>query len=528
MEKKPFRIIAAVLDTKNLVMYMPDGTTIVLSQGDPRIQTILEQAIPQITKQGYADVFIEAPENVYKMFEDNSSGVVRFFRVAKEKLKSFFGLHQEFCTPSYPALPTKVEGEESAEQKPSKDEMLQAVVQDIIAQAIPVKDPNFTEEGLHKQGNIAEEDGQTVKELSKLADETVVAVVDNKAIIPGMELIRTQFERASKLGSTVGVENFLKRLGAVIHDRQHSVEDLLRFMERADMPIAEDGSILVYKVLLRKDKVYVDFHTKKVEQFVGAYVCMDKSLVDHNRRNECSNGLHIARRGYISQFSGDVCTLCKLDPEDVIAVPAYDANKMRVCGYHIIAELTQEQHALLNGNKPITEDPDGKILLAKAMAGDHIGRTHRVEITEQKDGGVITTPLGIHPIVDKTEAIKEIIPQEALNNPAENQSAPPVDPREIAKKAEEEAQKASEQPKAPVVVPTLESASEGSSKERMHKLWAIGLDVPGIATKILEIKKKAKKSWQVLGFNEEQVKHIMKHASGLVDDTPETKKVDFS
>ena len=367
-----------------------------------------------------------------------------------------------------------------------------------------------------------------MKKLSKLADETVVAVVDNKAIIPGMELIRTQFERASKLGSTVGVENFLKRLGAVIHDRQHSVEDLLRFMERADMPIAEDGSILVYKVLRKKDKVYVDYHTKKVEQFVGAYVCMDKSLVDHNRRNECSNGLHIARRGYISQFSGDVCTLCKLDPEDVIAVPTYDANKMRVCGYHIIAELTQEQHALLNRNKPITEDPDGKILLAKAMAGDHIGRTHRVEITQQKGGGVITTPLGIHPIMDKTEAIKEVIPQEALSNPAENQAAPPVDPREIVKKAEEEAQKAPEQPKAPVVVPTLESASEGSSKERMHKLWAIGVDAPGVATKILEIKKKAKKSWQVLGFSEEQVKQIMKHASGLVDDTSETKKVDFS
>jgi hypothetical protein len=46
-------------------------------------------------------------------------------------------------------------------------------------------------------------------------------------------------------------------------------------------------------------------------------------------------------------------------PEDVVAVPQYDSNKMRVCGHHILYELNDEDFQALRSNQPI-KTSDGK------------------------------------------------------------------------------------------------------------------------------------------------------------------------
>jgi hypothetical protein len=312
-----------------------------------------------------------------------------------------------------------------------------SVVDEIMAHAVPVTDSEFHEDGIDKQGNVVEENGFTDNQRhTPETEDTIIAVV-NGQIIPGVELIKTQFSRAAKLGSTTGVENFLKRIAAVIDKRSHSVEDLIKFMERGDMPIADDGSILIYKLLNRTSEgKYVDCHSGKVVQFVGAYVCMDEKLVDRNRNNECSNGLHVARRGYLRSFFGNVCVMAKLDPEDVIAVPTYDANKVRVCGYHIIAELTDAQRSRVMENQPLTHNEAGRVLIAKALAGDHIRRTHEVRITEQKGGGLQTKKL------DKSEAPAPVATPdapkevEALQNARAETGDTPVIPLDVVKTTE--------------------------------------------------------------------------------------------
>lgn len=419
------RIAAAILNTQHLKLYKPDGEVITLNQGDSRIRPILDQAVPQINRQGYADVSLEelVPMNSYTEFEEKSNGVVKFFRVAKSKLVGLFKSKEEAPLPEALEVGT-------IPQQQSQDAQSKAVVEEILKHAVPASAPTFSETSVAKQANVVEASGDTPgAHTSDNAPDTIIAVVDNK-IVPGVEKIKSQFGRAAKLGSTKGMENFLKRLSSVIHDRKHSVDDLLKFLERGDLPIAEDGSILIYKVLRKKDGHYVDCHTKKVPQKVGSYVCMDESLVDHNRNNECSNGLHVARRGYIKSFSGDVCTLAKLAPEDVIAVPTYDANKMRVCGYHIIFELTPEMYQLVRANKPISDCEAGKVLLGKAMAGDHIGIIEDVRITQQMGGGVKVTP--------RTDAPKQppvaqvnVVPVEALANPEKEAEAPKVDPKAV-------------------------------------------------------------------------------------------------
>jgi hypothetical protein len=572
MEDNKIRIIAAIVDTMQLTMYKENGTTITIPQGDPRLRTILEVATPQLVEYGYADIAEDtlAAKNDYLEFEQKSNGVVRLFRVAKEKLSSLFalGIAEEvvdIVPPTTIGNLATVNRLVEHNQPSTRLEKVQHAVDEILAHAIPVSSPEFTEHGIAQQNVIVDDNGVTPNAHPNMSErDTVIAVVGDK-IIPGVELIKTQFTRAAKLGSTIGVENFLKRLGAVIHERKHSIEDLLKFLERADLPIADDGSILIYKLLRRQDKQYVDCHTMKVNQWVGAYVHMDIRLVDHDRRNECSNGLHVARRGYLSSFSGDVCVLAKLAPEDVIAVPLYDANKMRVCGYHIIKELSPEQFQLVKSNRPITEDPDGKILLAEAIAGHHIGRTHSVKITEQRGGGVETTVL--QQTKEEREKV-EIKPVDALENADKESKDIPVDVKALSQqvgqmsradkakklyqdyldkdaanrpsalealKAFKKASKVSwdklgipdpdsvpapskSAPKKPRPVkdetPKLIQEieiSEGSARERIQKLMQLELNKQ-VAQSILNVKRQAKKSWEVLGVDAAMASEVVRIA----------------
>lgn len=236
--------------------------------------------------------------------------------------------------------------------------------------------------------------------------ETTVAVV-NGVEIPGVEKLEKQLEYAAFQNSK-GLEKFLERLSKVIDKRKHSVQELLNFMERGDLPIADDGSIVAYKILKYRDKatdLFHDCHSKNVPQRVGSRVSMAEKMVDDSRRVECSTGLHVARRGYIRGFGGDLVTLIKVAPEDVIAVPYNEPDKMRAAAYHIVAKLPQEAYSLLIGNTPMTSHAPSAQILANVIAGDHIGVIEEVAI-----GGPKGTDLTITP---KVEIVGDSLPKVA-------------------------------------------------------------------------------------------------------------------
>lgn len=492
MQSITLRIVAAIVDTSKLTLYKEDGNTIEIPQGDARVRQILDVATPLLVKQGYADITLGHVDNPYAKFE-RTSGVVKLFRVAKSALKGFFAAKVEDepgAGSDQPVAPLAIGA------IPKQHGVLVSAVDEILKHAVPVSDPTF-EQGVARQGNVVEESGRTLKDRGEQADNTIVAMVDGK-LIPGMERIRTQFHRAVKNSSPKGLENFLKRLAAVIDQRSHSVEDLLTFLERGDLPIADDGSILIYKVLRQRVKGgnFFDCHTSKVEQWVGAYVCMDPSLVDHNRNNECSNGLHVARRGYVREFRGDVCVLAKLAPEDVIAVPTYDANKMRVCGYHILAELAADQYRLLRENRPLTEDSDGKKMLAAALAGQHVRKTHEVRITEHQGGGVVVTPLD-----NKGNAVKSLDEPkflgeaEALDNPQKESGDKPVDPKRVVKQVQQLSRKG-----------MAEKLFQALGKARSKSAAKLAAD------ELIAFKRASKVSWSTLGISNEDVEDIYSHS----------------
>lgn len=453
------RIVAAVVDTRQLTLYKEDGSTVVLPQGDPRVRMIVDTASEDIIRQGWAEVDLSR-DNVYQVFEKKSGGMVRLFRIARDKFK-------ELLTGE--TVPTGVVG-----VLPTPPQKTLTAVEEVMQNAVPSTDPNF-EQNTQKIGTTPSKD-------------TIVAVVGDK-VIGGMESIKPHFAQASTLGSTKGVERFLARLATVIDDRGHSVQDLLRFMEKGDLPIAEDGSILIYKVLKWQGKRYVDCHTGKVSQYIGSYVCMDEALIDRRRTVECSNGLHVARRDYIRGFSGNVCVLAKVAPEDVIAVPEHEPSKMRVCGYHILFELTPEQHELLRNGKPITELKSGAELLGKALAGHHPDILEEVRITGRMGENVVVTSYKTKTTVfpDKVP----IKPVKALDPEMPEQKDTPINPKEVAK--------------------TVEKLShrEHLSKEfaRFQRMKS-QVSRKKLAQAMLDYKRQCKKGWAVLGMSPEQVQQL--------------------
>lgn len=447
------RVITVIVDTQNLILYTPDGEAIYIPQGSVDSKNVID-AIPSIINNGFADLVLSI-SNTYQRFQEESNSAIRFFRVAKEELNRLF------------------------DKSLSVTETMK-VVNEITANAKPVDSNGFHEEGLDKQSIIEENYNTTKNHSSTESKDTIIAVTKEGAVVPGVEKIKSQLTKATKLGSTIAVENFLKRVGAVISKRKHSIEDLLSFMERGDLPIADDGSILIYKVLDKtsKENVFIDCHTKKVEQWVGAYVCMDESLVDPDRRNECSNGLHVARRGYLSQFFGSVCVLAKVNPEDVIAVPKYDANKMRVCGYHIIDKLSDEDFKRIKSNKALENTQQ----LSKAVNGDHINITDVVTIGGQLGTNIkVTKPktlIEVKPVTD-TKVVTPISDAEV-----KDQSFNPVEPKQVN-----------------------EVIAKLSTKQQIQNL------IPKMKTKedaqeILDLKRKSKKSWDYFDTAEAIVEKI--------------------
>lgn len=480
MKTNIITIVAAIIDKTALTLYKEDGTTVVIQQGDPRVRKIIDEVMPSLIANGKADVDIASPdaENHYAEFEKKTNGLVRFFRVTKEKVAKFFT--PEPSKEDEVAQATVVAASANTAVVAAQANVLSAI-NEILDQAVPASADHFNEEGLYKQTDIVTDtkDGTTSgKHPEDKAEDTMIAVVGNQ-VIPGVEKIKNQFARAQTMGSPEGVKRFLERIGSVIDKRKHSVEDLLKFMERADLPIADDGSIVIYKILSKKGDVLVDCHSQKIEQWVGAYVHMAENMVDHNRRNECSNGLHIARRGYLGSFSGDVCTMCKLAPEDVIAVPEYDANKMRVCGYHILNVLPPELFRLLKNNQPMTSNPEGAKLLAEVLRGNHTGITHRIEIINNGTKETTVSAMQV-PVMTEPVFIEEAAPVVALADTHVLVDAP-IDPTAVNK-----------------------TFVKMSRREEAVKLMGDYYHNPTEKNyqALLNLKKTAKVSWEKLGLNE--------------------------
>lgn len=342
-------------------------------------------------------------------------------------------------------------------------------------------------------------------------DETIVAVhTGTGAIIPDAHKLGHQLKAASKLENYTGFTKFVERLSAIIESRGHSVEDLMKFIENGDLPIADDGCIIIYKRLNRVGKdVFTDVHSGKIKQKVGSYVFMKPSLVDPNRRQDCSNGLHVASLSYLSCFSGDATVVAKVRPEDVFAVPQYNTNKMRVCGYHILAVLADGERKLVNGGGSLSSTATGKVLLNDIIAGRHVPITQLVEVGGHYGSNVTYTDVKPedqvkpevsakaveHSTLDTTASLEPEVP---VADDIEAASLKPVSPAQPEAKAEAE-------PAKPAEVTEVKRETKAQTAQRLYdefKVAQTSTIAGNRATELLAFKKAAKKSWSALGLSD--------------------------
>lgn len=339
------KIIAAMLTHKYLELVDEEGESIYIQQGHPNLQMLVDKVLPVIQQGATVEIDDEVfkTSSIYKEVSEKSNGVIRFFRIAKEAFTKVFQPQQSSKDTIY----------EDPAYKDYKD---------------------FYVEGQKCHKNLE----------SQNPDFTVVANVDDNYMVPGMEKLISHMNYALK--HLTGIEafiKFLKRVASVQDTRPHSVEDLLTFMEHGDLPIADDGYIIIYKGLnYSKEKdVYVDSYSGNVKQKVGSKVFMHPSLVDLNRNCSCSDGLHVARKGYLKTFQTDVIALCKVDPKDVIVVPHGEPDKMRVSAYQIFSILPHEAANRVRRSEPFDDIPEAAQQLAQAKkAGSYIPITNTVEI----------------------------------------------------------------------------------------------------------------------------------------------------
>lgn len=521
MEKpNTIRVVSAVADKKQAILYLEDGNTLIIKQGDHRLGDLLDHIIP-ITVRGEVAVVDLQDFSIYAAFEQKTQGATKFFRMAKNKIKGWFG--------------GQTETHKATISEDGKQAIMAAVMGTTMTEA------------------EVSEHGQPVDMTDEVGpDEVVVAVVENKdtgkkAVIPGVQAIKPLIDHAVRTNSAEAVQNFLTRCAQFIDKRQHSVDDLMRFLERGDLPLAEDGSIIAYKMLKygphpKDGEYFVDCHSGNVSQRVGSYVCVNENLVDLNRRNECSNGLHIARRGYLGGFGGDVCVLCKIDPEDVMVVPHNDPDKVRVKGYHILGVMSDEAMKLLKANKPMTGEEDALEMVYRAIKGDHIDRIERVQVNGQYGSNVEVTKLkhdknrGRNAFTHTGSDLKKAA---ALDDEANAVGA--VDPREINKRVTSEHKKLSSTVEIDPLVDDEEirdaadfhdqMVANGGTNEGMG--GPIKSDIAGkmdeaildyntapddqkqkAAQAIIALKRSAKKGWDKLGVDQKLADEIISVAGG--------------
>lgn len=534
------RVIAAVVDTLQLRLYREDGKTYDIPQGDPRLGPILADIIPILEAGSIAIVETgEAPvvrDTTYGDYQKKTSGLTRLFRIAKNKLANFLQIQaEEGSSFTYHAEPISV-GKVPHSEAPSQTGLglpagvTQSLGIEVGGSApiaefkLPEGDPGIDMAKLHAQraptqlesaikdimDHAEPVDDEAFDDQDTTKDHTIIAMVDtgsgaHKTVVPGVENLKAHMQHAVTTDNTKGMEALLKRLSGIIKDRNHTVDDILRFISRGDLPLADDGSIIAYKVLKTipglPEGTFVDCHTGKVQQRVGSFVTQDPSLISMNRAQECGTGLHIARRAYLRGFSGDIIVMVKLAPEDVFVVPKNEPNKVRARGYHILAKIPKDEHSSLRSNTAMSGNNALKLLMM-AIKGDHIGIIENVIITSASGGSFRVEKLvaATKQQPQLTKQTPKALPVPDVIKPIERVlNAPQVNPKEVASKI-----------------------TEGRAKKAVPKVALTKADEARalfVAKKwddLREFKKASKKSWEALKFTMDEELFIRETENKLV------------
>lgn len=151
---------------------------------------------------------------------------------------------------------------------------------------------------------------------------------------------------------------FLERLQANPDRQLVESGDISWFvLESAGYPIDADGYLLVPKGVMQD---YKSMHDRRTDNSPGNVVSMPREMVTKDPYTLCASGLHLGNWHYVQGW-GTTVVLCRLDPADIVSTPyEYKAEKLRVCRYEVLRELTEyRKEAERLQNMPVVNDHNG-------------------------------------------------------------------------------------------------------------------------------------------------------------------------
>lgn len=143
--------------------------------------------------------------------------------------------------------------------------------------------------------------------------------------------------------------NFMENL--YTNPNEHSKKMAFDYLMRHKFTITPEGNVLAYKGVNVENGRFYSTQTGNAivndEQLVnqripydpGSVVRMPRSDVKHDPHTACHVGLHVATWDFAKIFASRVLQV-EINPRDIVNVPAYGANKMRVCRLKVVGEVT--------------------------------------------------------------------------------------------------------------------------------------------------------------------------------------------
>ena len=213
----------------------------------------------------------------------------------------------------------------------------QAKTYEIVLQAVRSKDINAVRSAVNIKETI-------VSSLSNASNDVRIegaSIFYKDREVTG--LIASRVFEVIRLGLDVQpMVKFIENL--MQNPSKRAVDELFGFLEACTLPITPDGHFLAYK-RVRED--YLDCHSGTMNNSVGNVLEMDRNAVDDDKNRTCSAGLHFCSFDYLKSFHGERIVIVKINPKDVVAIPAdYNNSKGRTCRYEVVGESELDSYKL--------------------------------------------------------------------------------------------------------------------------------------------------------------------------------------
>lgn len=203
---------------------------------------------------------------------------------------------------------------------------LRANNEDAVRSAVNIRDTIVSSLGKSSGGKVQISNGEIMygdRRVTGLVASRVFSMIDmGLSVDPMVRFIENLMQNPSK----------------------RAVDELFGFLDACKLPITEDGHFLAYK-RVRGD--YMDVHSGTMNNAVGQVLSMERNLVDEDKNNTCSYGLHFCSYDYLAHFSGARIVVVKINPADVVAIPAdYNNSKGRTCKYEVVDEIPLNEYKM--------------------------------------------------------------------------------------------------------------------------------------------------------------------------------------